>query len=192
MKIYHSRPRSSGKKERSGEEKSRNRTGRLFDPLFLFCVLLGIGFSLDYFLPRKIQYELIEDWYMELPSGKKIREYHPLVTITLDEIAFVIKTPKREIRVNENQGSQLRKGQTVAISSTFLFNTVTGIRETESPEESPPYFNSYGAFLVVPLLLAFIGGYCLWKKPDEDARITFGVLEILLLVTFVWVKLLFS
>ena len=158
--------------------------------VFYFCLFISGIIFIDGFLPETESKEKIKDWYIFV-EHLKVEEYdHEFeAASTLD---YRIRTDKNEFSIHKDDALSIYQGDSIIVKKTPLFKTLTGYYSLRLNKELKPYIDMYGMFIIIPVFMMVFSIIGLLKKTREDVFITFGVLNIILLCSYFFIRLFYT
>lgn len=158
--------------------------------VFYFCLFISGVIFLDGFLPETESKEKIKDWFI-LVENFKAEEYNREfeAAATLD---YRIRTDKNEFSIHKEDALKIYQGDTIIVKKTPIFKTLTGYFSFRLNEDLKPYIDMYGVFVIIPFFMMLFSVIGLLKRTREDVFLTFGVLNILLLCSYFFIRLFYT
>lgn len=158
--------------------------------LFYFCIFISGVIFIDFFLPRSISHEKVEDWFVlieDLKAEEYIEEFKSASTIN-----FRIKTTTNEFSINMEDALKIQEGDSIVIYKSPVFQSLVSYEVPRLKATFYPYINMYGMFVVIPAFMLLFSVIGLMKKIREDVFLTFGVLNIILLCSYFFIRLFYT
>lgn len=164
---------------------------KFISSFFLFCVLFGTILIADYFLPRKTLQETVVSWDAEFDGHHYPKKYFFLKKLHNEiPIEFSIRTEHTKTPLSIDDAMIVDEGDSIYIYRTLLFQITTHLK-TADQITIQPYFNFYSSLVFIPVLLILISLIGIFKKVKEDWLYTFVVVNILLLASFIVIRLFY-
>jgi len=158
--------------------------------VFYFCIFISGVIFLDGFLPETESKEKIKDWFIlveNYKAGEYNREFE--AASTLD---YRIRTDKNEFSIHKEDALSIYQGDTIIVKKTPVFKTLTGYYSFRLNKDLKPYIDMYGIFMILPVFMMVFSVIGLMKKTREDVFLTFGVLNIILLCSYFFIRLFYT
>lgn len=172
-------------------EESRNfflSTG--IRSVFYFCLFISGVIFLDGLLPVTESREKITDWFI-IVEHTKVEEYSNKFPDP-SALDFKIKTDNNEFSIHKDDALKIYQGDSIIVKKTPIFKTLTGYFSFRLNEDLQPYIDLYGLFIILPIFMLVFSIIGLMKKTREDVFLTFGVLNIILLCSYFFIRLFYT
>lgn len=150
--------------------------------LLACCLLLG----LDWALPlRHYAHETVQSRFpVSVPSA-----------LSAPEVAYRVHTAHTSFRLPSAIGHRVRTGQAIAVWQTPILGIVQRISAPQSPDGPAPFQpyggTIYGAFLLLPLLLAAVAAVGTWPGHSPETYVNTAAVGALLTILALVVLLCF-